>query len=946
MKYSKIALFVFLAGLPALGNAQIMPKTASPGKSSSSQPLPLNPLVRTGKLPNGFTYYIQRNTEPKNRAYLYLANKVGSILETEEQQGLAHFMEHINFNGTTHFPKNELVNYLQTAGVRFGADLNAYTSFDETVYMLPIPSNKPDVLANGLQIMRDWAHGATLDVEEINKERGVILEEKRLGQGAAQRMRNQYMPVMFNGSRYASRLPIGQEKILQTFKPETIKAFFNDWYRPDLQALIIVGDVDVSAMEASVKKMFSTLKNPAKEKARTAYTVPLTGKNQFIVATDKEFPQTVVQVFFKHTGKTIKSNMDYRTQMVESLMNQMLAVRFSDLSKVSDPPFVNAGAGNSEFISNLEAFTGYVNAKPGQLEQGFKALWSELERARQYGFTAGELERAKTSYLKRVESQWREKDKTQSANFVDEYLKHFLHGEASPGIDAEYKLAQQYLPGITLTETSTLIQQLIEAQNRDIIIMAPEKDKATLPTEADVTGWISAVRQSGVTAYKEEATSAVLMAVKPVAGKVISEKKNDNLGITELTLSNGVKVILKPTTFNNNQISFTSFSPGGTSLVSDADYQSAANAASILASGGLSNLNAVQLPKVLNGKVAGAMPYISERTEGVSGSAAPADLETALQLTHLYFTKPRKDTAIFKGIISRVKSSLANRENDPGNVFNDTISAVLGSYNVRRTGPSIGKLNQIDLEKAYQIYKDRFADASDFTFLFVGSFDVGKIKPLLVQYLGSLPALGRREAARDLGIHTPEGRINKIVYKGTENKATVYMILSGRYDYNMENNLRLDALKEIIGFRMLDRLRESEGGVYTPGVRVNYSKSPQSRYAFFVNFGCSPANREKLLAAAMEEINRLKKDGPTVAALQKFIAQEKNSTETALKTNNFWLSYLNSQYQNGEDPNEILRYMERLNKLNQDVVKAAANLYLSDKNQIIFSLLPEERPGN
>lgn len=938
----KVGFYLLLSAMPMMTVAQAARKAnAITPVKGSVKPLALNSEVRMGRLANGFTYYIQKNVKPEKRVTFYLANKVGSILETDEQQGLAHFLEHMNFNGTTNFPKNELISYLQGAGVRFGADLNAYTSFDETVYMLPIATDKPEILANGLKIMRDWAHGALLDSEDIDKERGVILEEKRMGKGASERMREKTFPVMLNGSRYASRLPIGNDAVLTSFKPETIRRFYDDWYRPNLQALIVVGDIEVAAMEASIKKMFADLKNPANPKPRPAYQVPLLGKPQFLVVTDREFPQTVAQVTFKLPGKVIKTGADYREKITEGLINMMFLERLGDLMQVADPAFLGGGASKGSFISNLDAFSAQVSAKPGQLERGFKALWTELEKARKFGFSEAELQRAKTSYLTRIELSWKEKDKTPSNIYVNEYLQHFLKGEAAPGIDVEYQLVKEFLPGISRAELNALIKRYLAAKDRDVIVMGPEKDKASLPDEATVNAWIKSVEQSNITANEKETNATSLMASKPQAGKVVSEKRIQGLGVTELTLSNGIKVVLKPTDFNNNQILFTAFSPGGTSLVSDADYHSAANAQAIVASSGLAGLNATQLPKVLNGKVVSVSPYISERSEGLSGSTRWADLETALQLSHLYFTKPRMDTTTFKGIVARAKASLANRDSDPGNVFSDTISVVLGNYHRRRTPPSIAQVEQINLETVYRVYKDRFADASDFTFIFVGNFEEENIKPLLAQYLGSLPTLQRKEAPKDLGIHIPEGKINKVVYKGTENKASVYMVLSGAYQYSPENNVKLEALKEVINFRLLERLRESEGGVYTPGIRVAYSKYPQARYSFNINFDCAPENREKLIAAAIEEIELLKKNGPSAADLQKFVAEERSANETALKTNNFWLGYLNKQYQYEVDMTEVLHYQGLLKSLTPEAIKAAAVQYLTGKNLITFSLLPE-----
>ncbi len=926
--------------VPGIIYAQTTTKTA---QTPGSEVIPLDPSIKIGKLPNGFTYYIRKNVEPKNRVQLYLANKVGSILENDDQQGLAHFMEHMGFNGTKNFPKNDLVNYLQKAGVRFGADLNAYTSFDETVYQLPIPSDDPEVLKNGIQIMRDWAQDATLDPAEIDKERGVVLEEKRLGKGAQQRLQDKYLPMIFNNSRYSSRLPIGTEDVLKNFTPATIQQFYKDWYRPDMQALIVVGDIDVNAMEATIKAKFSDLKNPAKPRPRTNYTIPLINKNQFMSVTDKEFPVTVAQILIKHPESKLITKTDYRNSIVRSLFNQMVAARFSELSKQADPPFLQGGANVGGFLAGLDVYNAFVVAKPGELERGFKAVLTETERIQRFGFTQTELDRAKQSYMTNMESALKEKDKTSSDQLVTEYVRNFLEQEASPGIAYEYDLAKTFTTGITLQDVNQLSKKYITDVNRDVIIMGPEKDKDSLPNEATVSGWISNVNQEDVKAFVDQVSDKPLLEAKLAGGKITSEKKIAELGITELKLSNGVRVILKPTDFKNDEISFTAFSPGGSSLYSDADYQSAAYATTIVRSGGIADFNSVQLPKLLTGKKVSVGPFIGERSEGISGSVAPKDLETALQLTYLYFTNPRKDAEIYKGIIAQIKGGLANRENDPNSVFSDSVSAILGNYNVRRTGPSLKKVDQINLDRAFDIYKDRFADASDFTFTFVGSFDPETIKPLLEQYLGSLPSTNRKENAKDLGIKIPAGKIDKKVYKGQEPKANTRLVFSGDYTYNEKNNNQLDALAEVLSIKLIERLREDEGGVYGVGARATYSKLPQGRYSITITFGSAPENVEKLISSTLDEINKIKQNGAQPVDLEKFVAEETRTTETQLKDNTFWLNYLNNQLQNDEDPKQVLTYLDSLKELTPAALKTAANTYLSGDNYIRLVLLPEAK---
>jgi zinc protease len=950
MKTIKVRVLLTCAGFAiacSIPGQQLLAQAikAKPAKGAIEKPLPLDAEVRTGKLPNGFTYYIRHNQEPRNRVTFYLANKIGSVLENEDQRGLAHFMEHMSFNGTKHFPKSELVNYLQKSGVRFGADLNAYTSFDETVYQLPLPSDNPEILKNGIQIMRDWAHEATLDTTEINKERGVILEEKRLGKGSQERMQRQYLPMMLNHSRYSVRLPIGTDDVLNNFKPEAINSFYHDWYRPNLQALIVVGDINVDQMEKNIKATFGDLKNPAHEKPRTQYTVPLTGQNQFMSITDKEMTVTVAQVMMKQPGLVLKTAGDYRQNIIRGLFNRMIGARYGELQRKANPPFLQGGSDLSEFLGGLDNYSMFVVAKPGELENGFKAVWRETERIKRFGFTQTELDRAKTSYMSDMESALKEKNKTNSDSYVREYLQYFLKGSASPGISYEYQLVKNDLPGISITEVNLLGKTAIKSTNRDIMLLAPEKDKNTLPAQATVNQWIKAVETENLAPYNDEVSKQALLAIAPAGGKIVAETKDAALNTTTLTLSNGVKVILKPTDFKDNEILFTGFTPGGSSLYTDADFQSAANASGIISSFGVGNYNPTQLEKYLTGKQISVSPFIGERTQGVSGSATPKDFETALELLYAYYTEPRKDTDLFSSIITRSKAGLANRANDPNAVFQDTVSDVLGNHSIRRTGPTIAKINQINLDRMYAIYKERFADASALTLTFVGNFDTDKIKPLLEKYIGTLPAKHLGEEAKDLGIHAPEGLITKTVYKGSEPKATVDLVWTGTFDYNPSSKVTMDALKEALEIRLLERLREDESGVYAPGVYMNMGKYPTSRFSMIVNFGCAPKNVDKLIASTLDEISKLKSSGPPQVNIDKWRAESLRTQEIAVRTNNWWLNYINGQTLDKEDVHQHDNFNKEVNKVSIQDIKDAALKYLNGKNYIRLVLLPEETPA-
>ncbi|MBS1664269.1 MAG: insulinase family protein [Bacteroidetes bacterium] len=912
------------------------------GLTGSTQSIPLDPAVRTGRLANGFTYYIRHNPTPARQVQLYLVCKVGSILEDEDQRGLAHFMEHMNFNGTKHFPKNELVDYLQKAGVRFGADLNAYTSFDETVYQLPLPTGNAALLTGGLQIMRDWAQEATLDSVELEKERGIVLEEERLGKGARDRITRGYLPVLLNQSRYADRLPIGTDSVLLHFRPAVIRRFHQDWYRPDLQALIVVGDVDVDAIEKAVKEKFSDLKNPAAERPRTAYTVPLTGGRQFIVVTDKEDDATALKVLIKHKTSPLVTESDYRESMKKALFNSMVSARrYAELSQDKNPAYVNVSVGIESLMGGADMFAFEVTAKQGQLQAAFDRSWEVVEKIRRNGFVLSELDRAKKNYLRGLENAVAEKDKTPSVSFVKEYQRLFLGKEASPGIEWEYKFVKDNLGSISLEDIRSLTAEYLKETDRDIIITAPEKDKAGLPGEATVAGWFKDVGSKNLVAYKDETVDRPLMTSKPVAGKVTKRESFAPIGVTQLTLSNGLRVVLKPTDFKNDEITFKAYASGGTSVYDDADYDAAASASQVIASFGLGDLNPVQLNTVLNGRSVRVAPYISARTEGVTGTSSVSDFETALQLVHLYFTQPRKDQVLFENIIGKSKAVLPNRYADPGNVFNDTMAYVNGNYKYRYSPPTLEKLEKITLEKTYRIYKERFADASGFTFVFVGNFRPDSIAPLLETYLGSLPSLHKNEQARDLGVHVPEGQLIKNVYKGKEDKALVRLMFTGDAPYNKLNNQKLHALSQVLQIKMLQQLREQESEVYSPSVQPIFNKYPKSRYGLVIAFGCAPANVDHLVALVQQEMADLRLKGPDEVDVEKYKAGIKKNTELALKDNGFWLGYLDGQYENGEDLLEVLHTDEVLDSITVGSLKEAAGRFLDGKNQIRFALLPE-----
>jgi len=927
-----------------------LPTLAQPKKATKptvarfnpAAPIPFDKSVKVGKLPNGLTYYIRKNAEPTNRAELRLVVRAGSVLENEAQQGLAHFMEHMAFNGTKNFPKNELVNFLQSSGIRFGADLNAYTSFDETVYELPVPTDSARVFERAMQILEDWAHNVSLDTTEINKERGVVLEEWRLGRGAQQRMRDKYFPYILNNSRYANRLPIGKDSIIRTFKPEVLRNFYKTWYRPDLMAVIAVGDFDVAKVETMIRQKFGRIPKATTPVPRPTYLIDSHKDTKVVIVTDNEQPNTTIQIIYKRPELKDRTLGDLRSDITRELFNAMLGNRIQELTQQADPPFLYGASNYGSFLGNLDAFTAYAVAKEGNIQRSIQALLNETSRVKQFGFTATEMARAKTELLRGAEQAYLERNKTRSANYVGQYVGNFTDQEPVISIDYYYNFVKQNLSSIALPEINGLVDQFIRTENRAVVIMAPESDKAKLPGIDQVIGYIDAAGKD-LTAYDDKVLDKPLLATPPTPGPVVSTTKIEKIDVTELRLKNGVRVVLKPTTFKNDQILFTGNSLGGTSLYELPDYQTARFASTLVNLGGTGEYSQVQLGKFLAGKALNVSTYVSELGEGVSGGTAPKDLETALQLLNSYFTQPRRDPDVVAGFLSNQKSALANQlaTPTPQRVFQDTISVTLGNNNPRRQPLTPAHLDRVNLDRAIQIYKERFADASNFTFVFVGNFDVAKIRPLLETYLGSLPTTNGKETFRDLGIRAPQGQLSKTVRRGVDPKASVQLVYTGNFEWTAENATQVDALAEVLEIKLIEQLREAESGVYGVSASGVYGRYPVPRYTFRINFGCAPENVDKLIALVNKEITKLKATGADAADIAKFKAETQREQEIQRKDNSFWLGYLSNQYYNGDDPLEILREPELIKQVTVESTKAAANRYLGD-NLIRFVLLPKE----
>ena len=903
--------------------------------------IPPTPALRTGRFDNGLTYYVRSHGKPENRAELRLVVNAGSILEDDDQRGLAHFVEHMAFNGTERFEKQELVDYLESIGLTFGPDLNAYTSFDETVYMLQIPTDDEDIVTTAFEILEDWAHAVSFDDQEIDKERGVVIEEWRLNRGAGARLRDRQLPVIFKDSRYAERMPIGDKDTLENASYDTLRRFYRDWYRPDLMAVVAVGDFDAAAIEAKIEKHFAHIEAAEDPRERTSYPVPGHAETLFSIETDPELSGTSVAVHYKHPASPQGSYGEYRQSLVEGLYHGMLNSRLSELSQEAEPPFLFAFSSKSPFVRTSSVLSQQARVREGEVLSGLEALLTEVERVDRHGFTQTELDRAKSNTLRSYEQLNRERDKLRSGSLADELVRAYLEGEPVPGIEVELELVKRFLPTIELDEVNRQARDWISDDNRVIVVSGPEKEDAALPEQGELLAVFDAVETADVEPFVDRVLDAPLLAEIPEPGEIVEESRIEELGITEWRLSNGIRVILKPTDFQNDQIAVSGFSPGGHSLVTDEQHTSAVFATAILGESGLGEFSQIELGKALAGKVAGAQAFIDELEEGVSAFGSPQDVETMFQLLYLRLTAPRLETQAFQSLMSKMRILLANRLSRPGAVFGDRLSQVLSQNHPRRRPLSEETLAAIDPEAALAAYQQRFADIGDFSFIIVGNFSTEGIAPLVRTYLASLPATGRRETWRDLGVRRPEDVVEVEVEKGLEPKAQVQLLFSGEAEWSRENQHQLSSLARVLRIRLREILREDLGATYGTSVGGGISWRPIESYSFSISFGCAPDEVDSLVAEVFAEIERLKSEGIEQSYVDKVEEIQRRGRETSLKENGFWLGVLKTYYSRDLDPRLILAFDELIEGVTPKTVQQTAKDYLNPDRYVLGILKPE-----
>jgi zinc protease len=917
------------------------PPPPNPALSASlDQPVPVDPRIRIGYLQNGLRYYIRVNGRPFHRAELRLVVNVGSVVEDDDQIGLAHFVEHMAFNGSRNFPKQDLVRFMESIGMRLGPGVNANTGFDETVYMLHVPTDNVEAMRKGFLFLGDVAHELSFDADAIQKERGVIVEEWRQGRGADARMQDVQTPILLKNSRYGARVPIGTVEAIEHFSPDALKRFYSDWYRTDLMAVVAVGDFNPSDVEKAIKETFGAIPEPVKPRPRPAFEVPDHAEVLYAVATDPEATATTVGIYNMLPLREQATVGAYRQQHVERLYTGMMNERLADLTLRANPPFLKAGIDRGLFVRTKEAATLMALVKADGIEPGLEALATESARAARFGFTAAEIEREKRDTLRRYEMAFAERDKEESADLAAEFIRNFTQKEPLPGITYEYGMVQRFLPEISLDEVNKVAKDWAGG-SRVVLVNAPQKPGLTVPSESRLASAIKSPSDRDIRPYVDVASSQPLIDRPPQPGTVVKATTRPPTGLTEWELSNGVRVVLQPTTFKQDEVVFRATSPGGTSLASDADHVAAVTADRVIGAGGLGPFDAIQLRNALAGKAGSVRAFIGDSEEGLEGGASPKDLETMFQLIYLTFTQPRADPTVFKVLTDQMKTVLASQQASPEWVFEQTLRTTLSQNHFRARPMTPELVKDMDLQKSFAFYKDRFADASDFTFVFAGSFDLGAIKPLVEQYLGSLPTLRRKETWRDEGITPPTGVVEKVVRKGIEPKSQVGIVFTGSMNYDVSSRVALDALSVVLETRLRERLREALGGTYGVQVDANASKVPKPRYSVTIQFGCDPKRTDELVKALFAEIEALKSGGPSdkeVADAREALRREHDSD---LALNGHLVAALASAYETSEDVNVFFGLPGQYANLTAASVQAAVRRYLDTGNYVRVTLLPE-----
>ena len=898
----------------------------------------MDPAVRVGTFDSGMTYYVRHNAKPEDRLELRLVVRAGSVLEADDQRGLAHYLEHMAFNGSKHFAKQELVDFLESIGMGFGSHLNAYTSFDETVYMLQVPTEDPATVKKSLLVLDDWARGLSLTDEEIEKERGVIVEEWRGRRGARQRIMDQQFPVILHGSKYAERLPIGVREVIDNFDFDRLRAFYTDWYRPDLMAVVAVGTLPADEMEAMLREQFGDWARAAGKPERPDFDVPDHDELLTKIVTDPEATGSSISMIYKQPPTQLRTHADYRRSIVENLAGSMVNQRLRELTQTADPPFLGASAFRSEWVPS-KSFAGFgANVKEGGFERGFRAVLTEIERIRQHGFTRGELERQKTSLLRGYEQAFRERDKTRSRSYASRYIDIATSGDVSVGIEKALELHRLHLPTITLDELHQLVLEGTEG-SRVITVDGPEKDGLAMPTEAELAAVFDEVAALELEPYAEDVADSPLVKTPPPPARITARETRADVGTTTWRLDNGSKVVIKPTDFKADEILFSAFRHGGTSLAGDDIHTSAVYAAGVASMGGVGDYSRIDLGKKLTGKVVSVSPFLSTELEGFSGSCSPEDLPTLFELLVAYRQHPRRDEEVFTSFQQRQIAALENRLARPEAVWSDAVTKKLYQDHPRRQPTTPDTVRAIDLDTALAFYKERLSKPGSMTYLFVGNVDPAALEPLVTKYLGGGEAT--TDTWRDEGVRKPDTAIELTVRKGIEPKAQVMLQRWGDFEWGYGNRHAVRSMVSALNIKLRERIREDLGGTYSISAYSSLQQIPVPRYAISIVFGCDPDQVESLLEAVNEEIERIQTEPLDELTVTKVREQQIRDRETRIKENGFWRSVLGQYEQYGEDPATLFQLDPLARALTGEAIRDTARKYLSTPKRGKFILLPE-----
>jgi zinc protease len=906
------------------------------------QTLPVDAAVRTGRFANGMRYYIRQNGRPDNRVSLRLAVNVGSIQEDNDQRGLAHFLEHMAFNGTTSFKPGELVSFLESIGARFGAHVNAQTSFDETIYMLDVPTDREGYFEKGLVALHDFGAGMLLTQEEIDKERGVVIEEWRGRLGAGSRLTDKQLPVLLKGSRYVERLPIGTPEILKSFPRQRLVDFYKKWYRPDVMAVVVVGDVDPGEALKLLEKHFASIPAATGTPSAVNRAVPTPNATDYLVSTDPEAQQSTVTLAYKRPFEIQTTVGGYRRSLVDQLVAQMLNLRLREVARRPNAPILGAEAGGGGIVRELTLFEVGAAVPEGGLANGLDALVLETRRVEKFGFAPDELTRAKAALLANFERAAKERETAESPSYANEYVRAFVESEPIPGIQFEYQIASTFVPGVTADEVNAAARRLMGGGSRVVLGVAPEKKDAPVPTDQALQQVVAKADAAPIEAWTDALAGRALVETPPTPGKVANRRTIADLGVTVLSLSNGAEVWLKPTDFKNDQVLLSSYALGGEATAAEADYREAQLVPSLVGVGGMGGLDPVDLSKLLSGKLAQVSPGVDAYTEGTNGQASPRDLETALQLNYLAFTAPNLTEEAFGLMKRRVIGILQNQAQNPRAVFNERVDLINTSNHYTAKAPTPADIEALDLATMRKFYAARFSNAADFTFFLVGTFEVDKITPLIEQWIGGLPSTGKRTATlREMGVKFPTGVVTEEVRKGREPSSQT--VMSFFADTNLDELAmhRARAAASVLGIRLRDILREELGGTYGVGVTYENTLPLRGYGAMTVQFGSSPENVEKLTKAVLTEVQRLIAQGPSADDVQKVQELERRDLETATRQNQYWLGSLQTTHLLGWDPAGILRRGDRIEKLSPGVLHEAFKQYFPMNRYTVVTLKPE-----